>query len=161
MRRWQGETRDVPEGLSSARSVRAQRPAQGPGEKRCLPTGRLHSCTLPAWPRKGMSLGPSLLKSLPLFPLNPASCCREQDATCVPLRRQAVGQVTTALNASLCPSVQWGDLDFNTWELKKEIVKRNSPERFHLADKPGALQRVRCLWGQNSTSSHSAASKES
>lgn len=52
----------------------------------------------------------------------------------------------TALNASLCPSVQWGDLDFNTWELGNEIVKTNSPESFHLADKPGALQRVRCLW---------------
>lgn len=65
----------------------------------------------------------------------------------MPLRRQSLwaGHIT-ALNASLCPSVQWGDLDFNTWELWKEIVKRNSQESFHLADKPGALQRVRCLW---------------
>ena len=65
----------------------------------------------------------------------------------MPLRRQSLwaGHIT-ALNASLCPSVQWGDLDFNTWELRKEIVKRNSQESFHLADKPGALQRVRCLW---------------
>ena len=52
----------------------------------------------------------------------------------------------TALNASLCPSVQWGDLDFNTCELGNQIVKTNSPGSFHLADKPGALQRVRCLW---------------
>ena len=51
-----------------------------------------------------------------------------------------------ALNASLCPSVQWGDLDFNTCELGNQIVKTNSPGSFHLADKPGALQRVRCLW---------------
>ena len=51
-----------------------------------------------------------------------------------------------ALNASLCPSVQWGDLDFNICELGNQIVKTNSPGSFHLADKPGALQRVRCLW---------------
>lgn len=82
------------------------RPAQGPGRSGVCPLAGFTSCTLPAWPRKGMSLGPSLLNSLPLFPLNPASCCREQDATCVSLLRQAARHShhgSECLTLPICP----------------------------------------------------------
>lgn len=119
-------------------------------------TGLLHSFTRPAWPRRGSQFGTPFQTPLPPFPLDSASCCRAAGSKTlspgVLEKRVPRACGITSLSASLCPSVKWGHpatrerAAMNTWELRKKIEKRNSQENFHLADKPGAQERVRCLW---------------